>query len=122
LEQQFERILVEHGGAISRLAYRYEAERSVREELVQDIALALWQALPHFRGECSERTFIFRIAHNRGLSHAGKRRLPHEPLDELKDAHHRLIRTLTRRHGRRRQINESGFCQRFNCCLSCSDR
>jgi len=88
LEQQFERILVEHGGAISRLAYRYEAERSVREELVQDIALALWQALPHFRGECSERTFIFRIAHNRGLSHAGKRRLPHEPLDELKDAHH----------------------------------
>ena len=55
LEQQFERILGEHGGAISRLVYSYEAVGSVREELVQEIALAIWQALAHFRGECSER-------------------------------------------------------------------
>jgi RNA polymerase sigma factor (sigma-70 family) len=86
LEQQFERILGEHGGALSRLAYSYEAVRSVREELVQEIALAIWQALAHFRGECSERTFVFRIAHNRGLSHVGRRRPPHEPLEDLKDA------------------------------------
>ena len=49
------------------LAFSYEAVASVREELVQEIALAIWQALPRFRGECSERTFVFRIAHNRGL-------------------------------------------------------
>jgi RNA polymerase sigma-70 factor (ECF subfamily) len=29
----------------------------------------VWQALPSFRGDCSERTFVFRIAHNRAVSH-----------------------------------------------------
>jgi len=86
LEEQSDRILREHGPAISRLAYSYENVASTREELVQDIALAIWQALPGFRGECSERTFVFRIAHNRGLSHAWKRRPVHPPLDDLEEA------------------------------------
>lgn len=68
---------------MSRLAYGYEKVASVREELTQEIALAIWQALPHFRGECSERTFVYRIAHNRGLTHACRRRPENEPLDDL---------------------------------------
>ena len=86
LEQQFDRILGEYGAAVSRLAYGYEAVASIREELVQEIALAIWQALAHFRGECSERTFVYRIAHNRGLSHVWRRRPPHEPLEDLEEA------------------------------------
>jgi RNA polymerase sigma factor (sigma-70 family) len=80
---QFDRIMRQYGPALSRLAYGYEKVASVREELAQEIALSVWQALPHFRGECSERTFIYRIAHNRGLTHACKRQPAHEPLDEL---------------------------------------
>lgn len=87
LEKQFERILAEHGPAISRLAFSFEVVAGVREELVQEIALAIWQALPRFRGECSERTFVFRIAHNRGLSHACRRRPAHHPLDEIEEKH-----------------------------------
>lgn len=83
LEKQFARILSEYGAAISRLAFSYEAVASVREELVQEIGLAIWQALAHFRGDCSERTFVYRIAHNRGLSHVWKRRPVHEPLEEI---------------------------------------
>ena len=86
VEAQFDRILREHGPAISRLAFSYEAVASMREELVQDIALAIWQALPHFRGESSERTFVFRIAHNRGLTHVTRRRPPHQPLDDLAES------------------------------------
>ena len=86
LEQQFERILGEHGAAISRLAYSYEAVPGIGEELVQDIALAIWRALPHFRAECSERTFVFRIAHNRGLTHVRRRRAPQQSLDDLEEA------------------------------------
>lgn len=85
LEAQFDRILGEHGAAISRLAVGYEAVAGIREELVQEIALAIWQALAHFRGECSERTFVYRIAHNRGLSHVWKRRPPHQPLEEIEE-------------------------------------
>lgn len=86
LEKQFERILADHGAAISRLAFSYEVVAGVREELVQEIALAIWQALPHFRGECSERTFVFRIAHNRGLSHVWRRRPPHQSLEDLEES------------------------------------
>lgn len=84
-EKQFDRILGEYGGAISRVAYSYESVSSVREELVQEMALAIWQGLRHFRGECSERTFVFRIAHNRGLSHVWRRRPQHEPLEDLEE-------------------------------------
>ena len=86
LEQRFERILGEHGAAIWRLAYSYEAVAGIREELVQEIALAIWKALPHFRGECSERTFVFRIAHNRGLTHVRRRRPQQKSLDDLEEA------------------------------------
>ena len=34
-----------------------------------EIALALWRALPGFRGEASLVTFVARIAHNRGVDH-----------------------------------------------------
>ncbi len=85
LEEQFDRILGEHSAAISRLAYSYEAIAGIREELVQEIALAIWKALPHFRGECSERTFAFRIAHNRALTHVLRRRPPAQSLEELEE-------------------------------------
>lgn len=88
LEEQFDRIMREHGAAIGRLAASYEASPGSREELAQDIALAIWQALPSFRGECSERTFIYRIAHNRALTHVWRRRPSHQPLDELNELEH----------------------------------
>jgi RNA polymerase sigma-70 factor, ECF subfamily len=81
-EERFDRMLREHGAALRRVAASYEAVPARREDLLQEIALALWQALPRFRGECSERTFVFRIAHNRGLSHCWKRRLMPQPLPE----------------------------------------
>lgn len=83
LESWFNRLIAEHGPAISRLAYGYESIAGFREELVQEIAFAIWRALPHFRGECSERTFVYRIAHNRGLSHASRRKPAAEPLEDL---------------------------------------
>jgi RNA polymerase sigma factor (sigma-70 family) len=86
LEERFNRIINEYGPAISRLALSYEAIAGVREELVQEIALAIWQGLPRFRGDCSERTFVYRIAHNRGLSHVWRRRPAHQPLEEIEDA------------------------------------
>jgi RNA polymerase sigma-70 factor, ECF subfamily len=69
----FERILVEFGPALRRVASSYEANAAGREDLFQEIALALWRALPGFRGDCSMRTFVFRIAHNRALTHVWRR-------------------------------------------------
>ena len=63
------RLLHQHDRALRRLAASYERDPSRQQDLLQEIWLAVWQALPRFRGECSERTFVFRIAHNRGVSH-----------------------------------------------------
>ena len=88
LEWQYEDLLKEYGPGLSRLAASYEFLAHVREDLLQDIRLALWTALPGFRGECSLRTFVYRIAHNRGLTHVYRRRrqlLESEESDEVID-------------------------------------
>ncbi len=63
------RLLHEHDRALRRMVAGYERDPSRQQDLVQEIWLAVWQALPRFRGDCSERTFVFRIAHNRAVSH-----------------------------------------------------
>ncbi len=72
-DRALERVLASHAAALSRIAASYESRPALREELLQDIAFALWRALPSFRGESSERTFVLRIATNRALSHLAAR-------------------------------------------------
>jgi RNA polymerase sigma-70 factor (ECF subfamily) len=73
-EQRFLTLLNANLPALGRLAGSYAGSTGERDDLLQEIALALWQALPRFRGECSERTFLFRIAHNRCINHIARRR------------------------------------------------
>jgi RNA polymerase sigma factor (sigma-70 family) len=82
LERWFDTLMAAHGPALARLASSYTRTSTEREDLVQEIALAIWTALPRFRGESSERTFLFRIAHNRALSHLAQRRPPTIAVDE----------------------------------------
>jgi len=74
LEHQFDRLLAENKFALVRLAGGYTNSSSDRDDLLQNIALSIWQALPGFRGECSERTFVFRIAHNRAITYLARNR------------------------------------------------
>lgn len=78
---RFERLVAQHGEALGRLAATYAADRDGQEDLLQEILVAVWRALPAFRGECSERTFLFRIGHNRGITHRSRRRR-HVAIDE----------------------------------------
>jgi RNA polymerase sigma-70 factor (ECF subfamily) len=83
---QFDRIVRLHGPALRRLAHGYGRTPADAEDLFQEICFALWRALPAFRGECSERTFAFRIGHNRGLTFRSRRRPDPVALDdELRD-------------------------------------
>lgn len=87
-EERFEAILVEYEAPLRRLASAYEKNADSRNDLMQEIRLALWRALPSFRGQSSERTFIYRIAHNRALTHIAKRHPEQLDMDialELRD-------------------------------------
>lgn len=86
---ELERVLSTHAAALARLAASYESRPALREELLQDIAFALWRALPSFRHEASEKTFVLRIATNRCLSHLAARPPAADGLDaasEVADA------------------------------------
>jgi RNA polymerase sigma factor (sigma-70 family) len=84
VEQWFDALMAAHGQALGRLAASYARRHGEREDLLQEIVLAIWGALPRFRGECSERTFVFRIAHNRAIAYLARRRPLTVEADELK--------------------------------------
>ena len=54
---------------ISRIALAYEKHPPLHAELVQEILLALWRALPAFRGESTLKTFVGGIAYRRAVTH-----------------------------------------------------
>jgi RNA polymerase sigma-70 factor, ECF subfamily len=78
-----------YGASLSRLARAYEAEPEKRRDLLQEIHIALWRSLDRFKGTCSLRTWVFRIAHNVAASHVlrERRRNRVRPvgLEELED-------------------------------------
>jgi RNA polymerase sigma-70 factor, ECF subfamily len=67
-EADFLRLMRQFEPALWRLVQVYTPKPADRDDLFQEIALALWRALPRFRGESSERTWLYRIAHNVALS------------------------------------------------------
>lgn len=82
----FLRLIEEYRPAMHRLAGAYVGESSDRDDLVQEIATALWRAIPNYRGESTERTWIYRIAHNTAITEAAKlRRRAHResPLEAI---------------------------------------
>ncbi|HTU12453.1 MAG TPA: sigma-70 family RNA polymerase sigma factor [Allosphingosinicella sp.] len=80
----FESIVADYGPLISRIASSYEADPSLREDLTQQIFLAVWQALPTWRAESSLKTFIARVAQNRSISFVTKQ-VRQGPVAELPD-------------------------------------
>jgi RNA polymerase sigma-70 factor (ECF subfamily) len=61
-------VLREHGPAIWRVVASYAPPGSERDDLAQEVLVAIWEALGRFRGEGSLKGYVLRIAHNRGVS------------------------------------------------------
>jgi len=66
-----------YGTALERLSRAYEADAEVRRDLLQDIHIALWRSLAGFNGNCSLRTWIYRVAHNVAATHVLRQRRKH---------------------------------------------
>jgi len=60
--------------AMRRFCYTHRSEPGDRQDLFQEIAMAVWTALPRFRGDASERTWLYRIAQNVAFSDAARHR------------------------------------------------
>jgi RNA polymerase sigma-70 factor (ECF subfamily) len=66
------------GPAMARLAAGYEANPALREDLLQDIHLAVWQSFASYRGECTLRTWVYRVAHNTAATHVLRQKRTHQ--------------------------------------------
>lgn len=104
LEARWRRIWEENGASLSRVAAGYACNATEREDLIQECGLALWRALPGFRGECSEKTFVFRIVHNLGIN-LTMRRKPTEAIPTLVDPNANQEKLMDEQRRRFRLLN-----------------
>ena len=69
MSTDFSHVLQEHAALLGRVAATYEANFHKRQELLQEITLAVWQALDKFKGDSSIKTYVLRVAHNKAITH-----------------------------------------------------
>lgn len=69
-----EAVIATFGPALARVAASYEADPGLREDLLQDVLIAIHRALPTLRDQARLAPFLFRIAHNRGVTHVLRER------------------------------------------------
>ena len=82
---QFADLMAAYAAPIRRLCAAYAESPADREDLFQDIFLAVWRALPGFRRQASVRTWLYRIAHNVALTRRTRdrhRQSRESPLDQ----------------------------------------
>jgi len=63
-----------YGPALERLARAWEADADARQDLLQEVHLALWRSMAGFDNRCSLRTWVYRVAQNAATSHVLRRR------------------------------------------------
>src|SRR5262249_17858956 len=68
-EARFDEVTTQHMGILLKTAGAFAAPAD-RGDLVQEMLLTIWQALPSFDGRCKLSTFVYRVAHNRALNWA----------------------------------------------------
>lgn len=64
---RFESWLAQHAAILHHVANGF-AEGADRHDLMQELLLALWRAVPAYRGGAQVSTFIYRVAHNAALT------------------------------------------------------
>jgi RNA polymerase sigma-70 factor (ECF subfamily) len=79
-------VLKQFAPALARVVASYERDRALRDELLQEVLMAVLSSLSRLTHPDKLKPFIFRVAHNRCISHVAKRmreRVDQVPIEEL---------------------------------------
>lgn len=71
-QQRFEEWTTNHRAILHHVVNAF-AEAGDRAELMQELLLALWKAIPAFRGGAQPTTFLYRVSHNTAMTWRRKR-------------------------------------------------
>lgn len=88
-EELFRSWLQDHRGIVVKVATSFTSAPADRDDLIQEILLQIWAALPSFQGQSKPSTWIYRIALNRALTWSrdeSRRRHKHVPFLDAGDA------------------------------------
>jgi len=72
--ERYADVIAMYGAALGRLARAYEENTDARDDLLQEIHIAVWKSLQIFDGRCSLRTWLYRVGHNVALRHLIRQR------------------------------------------------
>lgn len=84
LERDFMALLARENANISRICFSYAGSVADFDDLRQDALINIWRGMKSFRGQSSERTWVYRVTINSCLSTIRKQsRHRHESLEKL---------------------------------------
>lgn len=78
----FNEWLARHAGILHHVAHGF-ADGTDREDLMQELLLAVWRSVPAFRGVSKVSTFVYRVAHNAALTWRRTRRNYRDRVDRF---------------------------------------
>jgi RNA polymerase sigma-70 factor (ECF subfamily) len=86
-EQQFTQLFDQYKGMVLQVATGFlQGDKELANDLLQEVFINTWIALPNFKGEASPKTWIYRITVNTCLTYLrkqkGKRQLQVQALPE----------------------------------------
>ncbi len=84
----FDDWLRDHVGLVLRIVRAYAFTPHDREDLLQEIALQMWNSIPRFRGESKVTTWIYRVALHSGLSWSQRERTHKDARQPLAEPGH----------------------------------
>lgn len=67
-EQEFRKLMTEHGGLVAKVCYMYATDSEHFKDLLQEVRINIWQAIDKFRGESAISTWLYRITVNTCVS------------------------------------------------------
>ena len=81
----FDTWLTEHAAVLHHVANGF-ADHADRADLMQELLLAVWKAVPAFRRSARPSTFIYRVAHNAALTWKRTQRHYRQRIDRFEAA------------------------------------
>jgi len=85
-EELFSIIHRDYLGLMAKTAYAFAPDQADRDDLFQEILLALWHALPRFHGEAKLSTYVYRVAFSCALNWKRSRRRYRQKLADYAQA------------------------------------
>jgi len=83
----FRELVLRYETMVYTLAYRMLRAREEAEDAAQEVFLNVFRALPYFRGECTVKTWIYRVAANECITRSKRRRKRQTAATEFDEEH-----------------------------------